>query len=143
MIRQLDNHSSYHEFHLGYIFEVDIHIPNEIHDKMNDYPIAESLKVKEEMYSTYQKELSKDLVISVDVVNKLVPNLKDKTKYVTHYRNLKKYVDLGCVITKFHRGIQFKQEPWLKEYIDFNTSQRSIAKNDFEKDFFKLMNNSV
>ena len=75
--------------------------------------------------------------------NKLVCNLYDKNKYVVHIRSLKQALDHGLILKKVHRVIQFRQEAWLKEYIDMNTELRKQAKNDFEKDFFKLMNNSV
>ena len=74
---------------------------------------------------------------------KLIPNLSNKTKYVVHYENLKLYESLGLKITKIHKGISFEEEDWLKKYIDLNTILRTKATNDFEKNFFKLMSNSV
>ena len=73
---------------------------------------------------------------------KLTPYLRDKVKYVVHYRNLKLYLQLGLVVTKVQRVLTFKQSPWLRTYIHFNTRQHSLAGNSFLKDFFKLMNNS-
>jgi hypothetical protein len=109
---------------IGCILEVDLEYPETLHDLHNDYPLApESVKV--------------------DKVYKLMPNLNDKTNYVVHHENLKIYESMGLKITKIHRGISFYESPWLKKYIDLNTELRTKASNDFEKDFFKLMNNSV
>ena len=81
--------------------------------------------------------------ISTGLVHKLIPTVNDKQKYVLHYRNLQLYLNLGLKLKKVHRVLMFNQLPWLKLYIDFNTQKRTNAKNSFEKDFFKLMNNSV
>ena len=67
----------------------------------------------------------------------------DKNNYAVHIRSLKQELDHGIILKKVHRVIQFNQKAWLQEYIDINTELRKQAKNDFEKNFFKLMNNSV
>ena len=109
---------------IGCILEVDLEYPENLHDNHNEYPLApESLKINK--------------------VNKLIPNLQDKTKYILHYKNLQQYLDLGMVLKKVHRGIKFNERPWLKDYIQLNTDLRTKGTTPFEKDFFKLMNNSV
>ena len=112
-----------------------MHYPAKLHNQHDDYPLApELLVIDREMYSPTQQSVPQ---------KKLTPNIRDKTKYVVHYRNLKLYVQLGLVITKVHLVLTFKQSPWLKAYIDFNTHHRSLSDNGFLRDFFKLMNNSV
>ena len=128
----------------GLILEVDLEYPKELHDLHNDYPLGpEKVKVTDDMLSGYCKKIQNKFKISTGLVHKLIPTLCDKEKYVLHYRNLQLYLDLGLKIKKVHRVLEFNQSPWLKQYIDFNTQKRTQAKNSFEKDFFKLMNNSV
>ena len=106
------------------ILEVDFEYPEELHDFHNEYPlVCEKIKI--------------------GTVEKLVPTLRDKYNYVIHYENLKLYEKLGLKITKIHRGVKFYEENFMEKYINLNTKLRMQAKNDFEKDFFKLMNNSV
>ena len=107
------------------ILEVDLEYPENLHDLHNDYPFCpEGVKCK-------------------NGVEKLIPNLRDKTKYVIHYKNLIQCLRAGMKLKKIHRGIKFKESEWMKPYIEMNTNLRTKAKNNFEKDFFKLMNNSV
>ena len=128
----------------GFIAEVDLEYPEKLHDLHNDYPLApEKVKVTSDMLSEYCKNISEKYNISTGLVSKLIPTLSKKEKYVLHYRNFQLYIDLGLKVTKVHRVLEFNQSPWLKQYIDFNTEKRKNAENAFEKDFFKLMNNSV
>ena len=107
------------------ILEVDLIYPEELHDLHNDYPLCPE-----------RVECDKG-------VKKLIPNLRNKNNYVVHYKTLMQYLNLGMEIKKIHRGIKFIEDDFLKPYIDKNTNLRAQAKNNFEKDFFKLMNNSV
>ena len=81
--------------------------------------------------------------MEINEVENLVPNLRDKKNYVIHIKALDQALQDGLILDRIHRAIEFDQSPWLKTYIDFNTQLRMAATNDFEKDFFKLMNNSV
>ena len=128
----------------GLILEVDLEYPTKLHNSHNDYPLGpEKVKVTNEMLSDYCKKIQKKFNISSGLVHKLIPTLNDKQKYVLHYKNLQSYLNLGLKLKRVHRVLEFNQSPWLKQYIDFNTQKRTNAKNSFEKDFFKLINNSV
>jgi hypothetical protein len=128
----------------GMVLEVDMEYPEELHDLHNGYPLApESKEIDASMLSDYAKSIAEKFKLSVGEVRKLVTSLGSREKYVLHVRNLKLYTDLGMKLTKIHRAVTFKQSPWLKNYIDFNTKKRSVARNTFEKNFFKLMNNSI
>ncbi len=125
----------------GYILEVDLDYPSNLHDLHNDYPVAAESQCFTP--SPFMQDLMEDLGTTQSGVMKLIPNLHNKEKYVVHVRTLKQYLELGLKLKKVHRIIRFDQSRWLKPYIDFNTERRKQAKNDFEKDFWKLMNNAV
>ena len=125
----------------GRIYEVDLEYPKHLHKLHNDYPLApEKLAVKKEWLSDYQNELIEGGMLNTE---KLVPNLMDKKKYVVHYKNLRLYRQLGMKVKKIHRILEFDEKPWMEPYIRLNTEFRKNAKSAFEKDFYKLMNNSV
>ena len=108
----------------GYLMEVDVSYPRELHDNHNDLPF---------MYNR----------MKISGVEKLVTDVYYKRKYVIHIRVLQQVLDHGLVLEKIHRTIEFRQSPWMLEYMTFNTKLRTATANDFEKDFYKLMNNSV
>ena len=108
----------------GYILQVDLEYPKELHDAHNNHPLApESLLINK--------------------IYKLTPNLYNKTKYTLHLKNPQLYLSLALKLTKIHKVLAFDQKDWMRPYIALNTDLRTAGKNDFEKDFFKLMNNSV
>ena len=174
----------------GFILEVDMHLPDELHEYMSDYPVApEKKSISGAQLSQYQRDILRDeirkkgimkngtppceenmeqkmddyepkskyarimkdgtpeenLEQKMDAYNsfdKLILDYQPKMKYAIHYRNLQLYMQLGMKVTKIHRILSFEQKPWLASYIKANTEMRAKATNDFEKDFFKLMNNS-
>ena len=119
---------------------MDLEYLSTLHNNYNEYPlIVESLEVSRDMLAPLQQ----DKFSAEPPQIKLTPNLRDKSKYVVHYRNLKLYTLLGMVVTKVHLVLQFQRSPWLRSYIDFNTKQRALATTAFCKDFYKLLNNAV
>ena len=108
----------------GYILKVDVEYPKNLHELHSDLPfLSERMKINK--------------------CSKLTCTMQNQENYVIHIRALKQALNNGLILKKVHRITQFNQEAWLKPYIDMNTELRKEAKNDFEKDFFKLMNNSV
>ena len=124
--------------------EVDLDYPDKLHETHNDYPLApKKLKTSHNTLSNYCNNIANDYGIKIGNVTKLVPNLGNKSRYVLHYKNLQLYLSLAMKLVTVHRVLKLKQFYWLKICIDFNTDKRKNAANTFEKDFFKLMNNSV
>ncbi|XP_054723117.1 uncharacterized protein LOC129233064, partial [Uloborus diversus] len=130
---------------MGYVLEVDLHYDEKLHTIHNSYPLCpESLKISEDMLSpTAKKIMETTHMVKFHESQKLVPNLRNKERYVIYNRNLQLYLSLGLQLKKVHKVLSFKQKAWLKPYIEFNTEKRKNAANSFEKDFFKLLNNSV
>ena len=118
-IKNYDSHSD-----MGYIFYVDITYPKEFHELHKDLPLLPDR-------------------MEVNIVNKLVASLHDKNNYVIHIYDLKQALNLGLILKKVYAVISFNHPTWLKPYINMNTELRTNAKNDFEKDYFKLKNNSA
>ena len=128
----------------GHILEVDLIYPKELHDTNNEYPYCcEHTVVENEMLSPYAKYIAEKHVLVGGKNRKLISSLTDKKRYVIHEMNLKQAVDAGLVLTKIHRVIEFKQKPWMKDFIDFNINKRKESKNEFEKGFFKIMCNAT
>ena len=108
----------------GYVIEADVDYPQELHDLHSDMPFLPERMV-------------------INKTKKLVCNLHNKKNYLARINVLKQALGHGLKLRKVHRVIEFEQEAWLKKYIDFNTDLQTKATNEFEKDFFKLMNNAV
>ena len=130
---------------IGYILEVDLEYPDELHVLHNDYPLApEKLAIPYDMLSDYCKKIADEYEIKVGDVKKLIPNLGNKTNYVLHYRNLQLYLSLEMKLTKIHRVLQFKQSDWMKKNIDFKlTLKKECMLLIVLKKILKLMINSA
>jgi len=116
----------------GYIIECNLIYPDHLHPLHSDYPLApEHLTVNVEMLSPFATQfIDKEWKFS----KKLIANLHNKNKYVTHYRNLQFYLNHGLIVTKIHRILSFQQCPWLKPWIDYCTTKRKTATSEFKSD---------
>ncbi|HYT42363.1 MAG TPA: DNA polymerase [Methylomirabilota bacterium] len=110
---------------IGYYLEVDLEYPRELHDHHSDFPLAPE-----------HRKVTKS-------GEKLMLTLYNKERYVIYHRNLALYQSLGLKCVKVHRILRFHERPWLKEYVELNANKRKMAKNEFEKNFYKLMVNSL
>ena len=129
---------------IGYILEVDLEYYKELHDLHSDYTLChEEIEVNYDMLSKYCKDIADWYDIKVGGVKKFVPNLGDKIKCVVHYKNLKYYLSLGMKLVKIHIILCFKQNNWLKKYVDFNTKKRQESTNEFNKGLDKLLTNCI
>ena len=123
----------------GCFVEVDLEYPDRLHDLHDMYPLApEPMDITEDMVS----QSSRDLASGQIGGRKLLLHLGPRRHYICHIRNLQFYVKHGMELRRVHRILEFHQEAWMKPWIEFNTAKRSKAANDFEKDFYKLMNNA-
>ena len=111
---------------IGRMYEVDIEYPHHLHEKHNELPFLPENKIP-----------------PGSKIPKLMATLDAKYNYIVHHVNLKQAMENGLVVKKVHRVIQFSQSPWLGKYISMNTELRKKAKNNFEKDFYKLQNNAI
>ena len=127
---------------IGFFVEVDLKYPDDIKEKTKNFPFCPENKIiHKDKYNDneYMKQIKpKNYAKS----KKLICYWTDKKSYLVHYRMLKFYVRHGMVVDKIHEIISFKQSNWLENYMNFNSQKRNIAKNDFEKDFYKLLNNA-
>ena len=123
---------------IGYILEVNLEYPDELHALHKDYPLApEKIAISYDMLSDYCKKIADEYEVKVGGVKKLIPNLGNKLIMCFINRNLQLYLCLGMKLTKIHKVLKFKQSDWMKKYINFNTKKkRTNAVNSFEKDFF-------
>ena len=124
----------------GYFIECDLEYPAEIKEKTKNFPFCPyQTKADPNLFSGYMNNVNQP---NYQPTSKLMCDTTNKSKYMIHYRMFKFYLNQGMKVTKIHTIYKFKQSPWLGKYIDHNTQKRTVAKTNFEKDLYKLMNNA-
>ena len=126
---------------IGSFLQVDLKYPDTLKEKTKNFPFCPENKIMDK--NKYNAYINKIKPKNYTKSKKLICDWTDKKKYLIHYRILKFYVRHGMILEKFHEIISFKQSKWLEKYIIFKTQKRNKAKNDFEKDFFKLLVNAA
>ena len=129
---------------IGFLVEVDLEYPDELHDKHADYPLVPDKEPIDPLeLSDFQTSLKNALKLTASKTNKLRQTFHPKRNYVVHYRNLKFYVNNGIKITKVHQAVKFRQSKWLSSYIALNILKRQEASTKFDQDFYKLISKST
>ena len=124
----------------GFFIECDLEYPAEIKEKTKNFPFCPyQRKADPNLFSGYMNNINQP---NYKPTSKLMCDVTNKSKYMIHYRMFKFYLNQGMKVTKIHTIYKFKQSPWLGKYIDHNTQKRTVAKTNFEKDLYKLMNNA-
>ena len=139
------------EADIGYVFEVDLDYPPEIHESTADFPLApDHLQVTDCMLSPFMKEYYTKMMEGQSGRGggykgnkKLAMTQYHREAYVVHYSILKFYLRKGMVLRDVRRAISFRQERWLEPYIRSNSERRAQSQNAFEKDYYKLKNNAL
>ena len=144
-LQHFDINSADPDGEMWYIIECDLMYDSTAHDFTNDLSLApEHLEVTPDM-------LSEAALILLQKLNKkqspkqtkLIPNVQDKSNYITHYKNLQFYLSHGMKLSKIHKILQFKQEAWISPYIEFNSQKQRESSSAFEKQFYKTIVNSL
>ena len=131
---------------LGYILEVDLEYPENLHVKHSDFPLAPiKKKIKYDELSPYNQNIqrSSDMKNLFSNAEKLVQTLEDKKNYVIHFELLKLYLKLGLKLTKTHRVVRFEQRAFMRSFIEFNIERRKAANSEFESNNLKMANNAL
>ena len=125
---------------IGYFIEADLTYRNNMRQKTKHFPfVPENKSISKDDFGPYMKSIMPKNYVSH---KKLIRDWTDKKNYLIRYRMLQFNIRHGMIVDKAHNIISFKQSRWLEKYISFNTQKRNKAKNDFEKDFYKLLNNA-
>jgi hypothetical protein len=128
----------------GFVAEVDLEYPSHLHVRHDDYPAApEHCVVEAGMLSAYSQHVLEVNGRVFTPAKKLLATLRGKPHYVVHHTALRQYLKLGLRVTAVHKLLVFREERWLAPFVDHNAAARQTAANDFEKGFYKLLNNST